>query len=363
MGAHGLTSDVRGPSGPKERLVWADVAKGACIVLVVLWHVIMKHFLQVQWNIPVPLAGAWGAAGEVLLPLRMPLFFAISGFFAAGALARPWRVVGRSKVAKFFYLYALWLLIHTAVFSFVPEDFDTARAGSFGELLAQLTISPTNLWYLYALALYFVLAKVLRPVPPLVMLAVAFVVSAAASAELIPTPGDRKDLFENLLFFLAGAYGKSYLARVATAANWPRFFAVAVPYVGILAVTYYLGADTWFGLMPTISFVAVFLGVTAASLITRWEALANGLVSLGRRTLPIYVMHMPVLALLHAVLVGLISSAGPTVQLVVAAVEPLVLTAVVVAICLGLYRILPTKWLFDLPGGPVRTPAKEGAGR
>jgi fucose 4-O-acetylase-like acetyltransferase len=245
----------------------------------------MKHFLQVQWNIPVPLAGAWGAAGEVLLPLRMPLFFAISGFFAAGALARPWRVVGRSKVAKFFYLYALWLLIHTAVFSFVPEDFDTARAGSFGELLAQLTISPTNLWYLYALALYFVLAKVLRPVPPLVMLAVAFVVSAAASAELIPTPGDRKDLFENLLFFLAGAYGKSYLARVATAANWPRFFAVAVPYVGILAVTYYLGADTWFGLMPTISFVAVFLGVTAASLITRWEALANGLVSLGRRTL------------------------------------------------------------------------------
>ncbi|MDZ5445449.1 hypothetical protein U2F26_22410 [Micromonospora sp. 4G57] len=30
---------------PADRVVWADVAKGACIVLVVLWHVVVKGYL------------------------------------------------------------------------------------------------------------------------------------------------------------------------------------------------------------------------------------------------------------------------------------------------------------------------------
>ncbi|MFC3999042.1 acyltransferase family protein [Nocardiopsis sediminis] len=359
-GAH--TSTPQSPAGQTGRLEWADVAKGVCILLVVLWHVIMKHYLQVGWNIALPFPGLWGAAGEIFLPLRMPLFFAISGFFAASALSRPWRVIGRSKVANFLYLYALWLLIHTAVLAFVP-DFDTAHAGTLGELLAQLTISPTNLWYLYALAVYFVLAKLARPIPAPAVLAAAFALSAAASAELIPVPGDRLDPLENLLFFLVGVYGKTFIKRVAEAASWARLFAVAVPYVGILGAVQYFGIETWFGLWPVVSSVAVFLGVTAASLVTRWETVTGALVSVGRKTLPIYVMHMPLLALLHLALLGPISDAGPTVQLVVAAVEPVVLTAVVVGICLVLYRVLPSPWLFELPLSRTRSRTTETSGR
>ncbi|MFC4561057.1 acyltransferase family protein [Nocardiopsis mangrovi] len=350
-GAQSSTADSPAKGGgPKERLVWPDVAKGACIVLVVLWHVIMKHYLQVGWNISLPFPGAWGAAGEVFLPLRMPLFFAISGLFAASALSRPWRVVGRSKVANFFYLYALWVLIHTALLALVP-DFDTARATTFLELLANLTISPTNLWYLYALAVYFVLAKLVRRIPAPVVLGAAFLFAAATTAELIPAPGGRLDLFENLLFFLVGVYAKPSIMKVAASASWLRFFAMAVPYVAVIGLVTFLGAETWFGLWPLVSLAAVFLGVTAASLVTRWTALSNGLAALGRRTLPIYVIHMPLLALIHAVLVGPMSAAGPTLQLVMAAVWPVVLTAIVVAICLGLNRILPNAWLFELPGG------------
>ena len=94
----------------------------------------------------------------------MPLFFTISGMFAIGAVNRPWRVLGRSKVARFLYLYAVWLLIHTVLLALVP-DFDTARADGPLDLLAQLTITPSNLWYLYALALYFAIAKAARRLP------------------------------------------------------------------------------------------------------------------------------------------------------------------------------------------------------
>lgn len=344
-----FSGDLRDGAAPPARHAWADVAKGACIVLVVLWHVIMKHYLQVDWRISLPFPGLWGTLGEQLLPLRMPLFFAISGLFAARAVARPWRVIGRSKLAKFYYLYVLWLVIHTALLSLVP-DFDTARATGFYEFFLQLTINPSNLWYLYALALYFVVAKLTRRVPAPVVLLAAFALSAAASAELLPLPGDREGVYQNLVFFLTGLYGKALIERVAATASWLRLFAVAVPYLGILALINHFGAKTWFGLWPATCFIAVFLGVTAASLATRWSALTKGLASIGQRTLPIYVVHMPLLALLHLALVGPISHFDPTVQTVLAAVWPAVLTAVVVALCLLLYRILPAKWIFELPG-------------
>src|SRR5262245_36458250 len=260
-----FNGDLLAPARTGNRLEWADVAKGACIVLVVLWHVIMKHYLQIRWHVSSPLPGAWGSASELLLPLRMPLFFAISGFFGASAVGRPWRVLGRTKVAKFLYLYVLWLCVHTALLAFVP-DFGTERAGSVLQFLAQLTITPSNLWYLQALAIYFVVAKVSRRVPPLVMLAAAFALSATAAAELVPTPGDRGGLYQNLVFFLAGLYGKRIIEQVAAAATWVRFLAVAVPYAGVLAAVHHVGARTWFGLWPAISLVAVFLGVTLASL-------------------------------------------------------------------------------------------------
>jgi uncharacterized membrane protein YcfT len=350
--AGSFSGDLRTPVSQRKRLDWADVAKGACIVLVVLWHVIMKDYLQIDWRVSTPLPGAWGTVSEQLLPLRMPLFFAISGFFAASAVRRPWRVLGRSKVAKFLYLYVLWLCVHTALLSLVP-DFGTERASGVAQFVAQLTITPSNLWYLQALAIYFVVAKLSLRVPRPVMLAAAFALSATAAAELVATPGDRGGVYQNLVFFLAGLYGKPLIERVADAASWLRFFAVAVPYMGILALVNHFGAKTWFGLWPAVSFVAIFLGVTLASLATRWTALTSAVTNIGRQTLPIYVMHMPILALLHAALVNPISGAGAGVQMVAAALEPAVTTALVVVICLGLHRILPERWLFDLPARPT----------
>ncbi|MDA3645902.1 acyltransferase family protein [Saccharopolyspora indica] len=350
-----FTGDLRDHAAAPERHAWADVAKGACIVLVVLWHVIMKHYLQVDWRISLPFPGIWGTLGEQLLPLRMPLFFAISGLFAARAVARPWRVLGRTKLAKFYYLYVVWLVVHTALLSLVP-DFDTARATGPHEFFRQLTIDPSNLWYLYALALYFAVAKLTRRVPAPVVLVAAFALSAAASAELIPLPGDREGVYQNLVFFLAGLHGKPIVERVAATAGWLRFFAIAVPYLGVLALIQHFDAKTWFGLWPAASFIAVFLGVTAAGLVTRWSALTGALAGLGRRTLPIYVVHMPLLALLHLALVDVLSRADPTAQTVLATIEPAVLTAVVVALCLLIHRFLPTKWIFDLPAPAKPSP-------
>ncbi|GIH25404.1 hypothetical protein Aph01nite_37140 [Acrocarpospora phusangensis] len=343
------------------RLPWADTAKGGCILLVVLWHVVVKHYLLIDWPSPVP--GVWGTLTEQLVPLRMPLFFTISGMFAAGAVGRPWRVLTRSKIAKFFYLYALWLLIHTALLALVP-GFDTARADDLGELLAQLTVTPSNLWYLQALALYFAVAKAVRRVPVGLVLGVAFVLSAIASAGLLEVPGNRGGVYQNLFFFLAGLYFRPWIERMAASATWARLGVVGAGYAGVLAVTAVTGARDLFGVWPAVCVVATALGVTAAALISRWGAVGGALARLGRATLPVYIMHMPLLALSHLALVGPLSAdLDGRLRVVLAVAEPVVLSALLVWVCLRSHRALPAAgggWLFDLPAWRSARRARTG---
>ncbi len=356
-------------SNARQREVWADAAKGVCIILVVLWHVVEKHYLEITWRISLPIPGMWGTLVEQLLPMRMPLFFTISGLFAANAVNRPWSVVRRSKVARLYYLYVLWILIHTAVLALTP-DFDTLHASGPLDLLEELTITPPNLWYLYALALYFVIAKMVRRAPPALVLVPAFLLSAAAAANLLTGPGNRGNLYQNLFFFLAGVFFRPLIERLAANANLRRVALTGAAYAVALLAMAVTASQAWPLVWPLVSIVAVLFGVTAAGQVSRWPALGNSLAALGRRTLPIYVIHMPIVALLDWPLYGPLSTMDVRGQLVAAVFEPAVLTALVVAICLTLETLLRkagATWLFELPqlGHPAceaGSPRGTGAG-
>jgi uncharacterized membrane protein YcfT len=351
------------PSTKPSRETWADVAKGICIVLVVLWHVVTKHYQTVDWDTALPWSAAWGTLGEQLLPLRMPLFFTISGLFAVSAVARPWPVLLRTRVAGFFYLYAVWLLIHTGVMGSTPS-FDTARARSAGELLRQLTISPTNLWYLFALAAYFAIARVTRRVPTPWLLAAALVLSAVAAAGLLPVVSNQGQVYQNLVFFLAGLRLRPAIEACASTASVRRLASAGAAYTTALLAMAALGAQRWPGVWPAVSVLAIAFGITAAAMIGRHLArTTRALSGLGTRTLPIYVMHLPLLAVTDRLLRGPLAVLEPR-HALVAALEPVVLTALLVAVCLLLDRALrrpATRWLFELPGSRRPTPVGRAA--
>jgi uncharacterized membrane protein YcfT len=355
---------VSGPdAAPSPRALWADVAKGVCIILVVLWHVVVKHYLRIDWHLGVPVPGLWGTLGEQLLPLRMPLFFVISGIFATNAINRPWRLVGRSRIAGFLYLYAIWLLIHTVALAAAP-DFPTDRATSVVGLMAQLTISPSNLWYLYALALYFAFAKAVRRVPRSAVLAGAAALSAITAAGLLATAGNRGSLYQNLVFFLGGLYLRPYLERwVATATN-RRLVLTFAGYATALALMAAAGAQRWIGVWFLVSITAVAFGLTAAAQVARWRTVSGPLATLGRRTLPVYVIHLPVLALLDRFLIGPLSDLGRAGQALMVLGYPILLTALVLTLSTAIHRGLvavPVKWLFELPGSRTRQRSVEAS--
>ncbi len=220
-------------ASPAHRVGWPDVAKGICIILVVLWHVVTKHAIDVAGAGPV--TDAWAMLNAQLLPLRIPLFFLVSGMFAARAVLADDGSSWRRRAARLSLLYVVWVLIQTFVLALAP-DFDTARATDGWELLAQLTISPTNLWYLLALAVYLAIGRLTRALPTAVVLSVAFVVAAAAGAGVIPDLGNLWQLVQNLFFFLVGLRLRAVVECFAKSVGVWRTLALAAVYVAALAL-------------------------------------------------------------------------------------------------------------------------------
>jgi len=99
----------------RQRETWADVAKAACILLVVFYHVGTKDVVALPGLQDTAAARAWDTGTRLLTPLRMPLFFLVSGYFASRAVLRPWRATVRSRVLGNLYLHLMWLLVAALV--------------------------------------------------------------------------------------------------------------------------------------------------------------------------------------------------------------------------------------------------------
>lgn len=334
------------PRAGAGRLPWPDVAKGLCILLVVLHHV-TKYYAA---HLPPDLVAAgtvWAAVSAGLKPVRMPLFFLISGWFAHRATHRPWgehrrRLVGGS------YLYALWLLLYWPVYA-VERTIDANRTHGLLDLAGELAWAATSMWFLYALVLYFALARALRHLPPAVVLAAAASLSLCAS--WLPfEETNRVSVLFHFTYFALGAYLPRLVERLAAS---PVPVQVLLPAFVLLS-----GALQALGVARSVelvllSVVGIPLGVRVAVRLGS-GAVAGVLGWLGRRTLRVYVLHMAVLA----VVVHLPVPALPTPALVVL---PFAVTAAVVAACLllhaGLVR-LGAGWLFEAPAWVVgRRPA------
>lgn len=156
------------------RVDWVDYAKGICIIMVVMMHSVL---------------GVEAAAGqtsfmhyvvEFARPFRMPDFFLISGLFLAVVIDRGWRTYLDRKVVHFAYFYVLWVTIQ---FAFKAPSF-AAEMGWIGvaKLYALSFIDPFGtLWFIYLLPIFFIVTKLTRRLPPLLIWAVAALLESCTS--------------------------------------------------------------------------------------------------------------------------------------------------------------------------------------
>ncbi len=310
------------------RVAWVDVAKGICIVMVVMMHSTLGVGAALD-------AEGWlHTVVEFARPFRMPDFFLIAGLFLAARIDAPWRLYLDRKVLHFAYFYALWLTIQ---FAFKAPGL-AAELGWDGmvRLYLKSFVEPFGtLWFIYHLALFFVATRLVKPVPwPIVWL-----VAAGLQIAPIHTGSMLIDEFANRFVFFYSGY--VFAGQVFATANWVDRHAAAglaalLGWASLNGVLIFSGIGDW----PVVNLALGYAGVggviAASVLVAKLAAtrpLEKGLAWLGSHSIVVYLAFFLPMAVSRTVLIklGVITDVGAICALVTAAglAGPVILFALI----------------------------------
>ena len=272
----------------RQRLDWIDVAKGASILLVVLYHT------NVWLDSYHLIHSAFGQIDRSFRPIRMPMFFAVSGYLAAGAVKKGWRNIIINKVALLLYLYGIWSIVQWLLFRFTPVNNKALEIGENAFQVISVWYAPTSgLWFIWALAIYFVIARATRAYQSWVVLFIAALIAIIFMSRLI-TGLNFAQFFVlwYLSFFLGGLrYGHLVVGRITTN-TYKILIVCTIVFVGATILVNTITAGLSVGVGRLVQSCSGLVAGCAASVIASRMDLARSLLSyLGRNTLPIFLTH------------------------------------------------------------------------
>ncbi|HWS57369.1 MAG TPA: acyltransferase family protein, partial [Actinotalea sp.] len=258
----------RPPRAATGRAEWVDIAKGLSIALVVLHHVVL--LLASRHGAPAGLVELSRTLGMV----RMPMFFLASGLFVGRALAGPWSRLLHRRVALFAWLYVLWCVVRYIAFGLLAHGSDVSQWPAASSLVALLWSPASALWFVFALAVFSVVAKALQRVPAVARLAAAAALSAAVGSGTVPVDSYAwRSMALYFVFFLLGADASVWIRRRADALTGVTASVGAVVLGGVLAATVAPVRDHALTQVPGVrlatSLVAVSAGVALAVALSR----------------------------------------------------------------------------------------------
>jgi len=298
----GASGGAREPAPRQERIAWVDAAKGLGAVLVVIGH-------AASFSASSGLVGPWSTKAMQFASLPLPLFFFAAGVVSAGAVDLPFRQLLRRRVAPLLWVYLVWSVISSVVFGDGPHSTPLLR-------LARMLVRPEpNMWFVYALALYFVAAWALRRVPLPLLLPAAVLLAVLcgtggpwSSTDPLDQPIGKTAL--GLFVFLVAIRLAKPISALVAGVRWWQALGTAVLYVAVVQVLAHSGGLTALGANALLSCLAVAAGMPVAAVLAR-RPLGRGLEALGRRSLPIYVLQFfPTILLPHLLGPGLAPSAA-----------------------------------------------------
>lgn len=276
---------------------WIDVAKGIAITLVVLYHAIM--YLD-----EVGLAGALAPLNPLFDTFRMPLFFFMSGILAASAIRLPYWQLFRKRMSLLLYLYIMWVTLQTLFLLALPPISPSGTPNASWASLVTLFVRPSsNLWFIYALPLFFTLAWLMRRWPALLQIALSGVIAVLFGSQLLHTGSPWDKMGKYLVFFIAAIYLGPMVRRLVPRVRWWQVVAVCLGYAALVVLTTKLNLTRVPFVLLVVSAVAVVVGVTVAAVLARRPAF-DFVRSLGSHTLPIYLVHTLPMTALAAILVA-----------------------------------------------------------
>lgn len=290
----------------KPRYEWPDVARGVCMVLVVLWHSSGWVRDEVYGGPPAP----WLDFGLWMTPLRMPLFFYISGYFSISVLSRPLRL-SRRRTWGIFYLYVIWTFIFLCRL-YLPQARDQGPAPTPGQMLTALLL-PTSFWYLWCLPVFFLLSYLLHRwmgerakwlLIPLAIIALLAPLVRPYTMGILVQPMDAvkaPSFLGNFVWFFAGTCTRAVWDHLMKTAKWWKFAAGCAVYAGTWVVaSVWIHTDEFAWQLVPLAAVALFTSAQALALVPMQAAPVRMLRRIGQDTLPIYLFHIFLISIISA---------------------------------------------------------------
>jgi uncharacterized membrane protein YcfT len=329
-----------------QQLAWVDLAKAVCIVLVVVMHC-EPHFVKGAWADGTWLVDRWHMINETIRPIRMPLFFTVSGLLASSSIMKPREDTERKRMLRPLYLYVLWGVILQVLIPVLPEQ--SLFVWSEDNSLFAVLMVAVAAWYMVALAVYYVFTKLTMGLPIWAVLWLCVGLSLFATMFETSMVGHQHKILRCAVFFVLGVRLKPRIIDFANSATISRGLALLALYLPAALLCASLG--TFF---VVVDMIAVAMGITLAAVAAqRLSALVKPASWLGQRTLGVYLIHF---LWLEAVLFAVQTWVDPKLlgSMWVGMTYPFMVAAVIIPASI-LTRSLLAKagawWLFDLPWG------------
>lgn len=298
----------------RGRIGWLDAAKGIGIILVVIGHA-SGGLIDAHWGGQAP---ALRALFVAIYTFHMPLFFLLSGLLVAERLERDSRRFVRGLGMSIVWPYFLWSTIQFTTI-YLMSAFVNQPIEQYWPVLAALPIRPVSqFWFLFALFFMHLLSfATLRALGGTAFLLLAL--AAKPLTLLVTMPPALFLVAAHLPFYGLGVFLGAAGARALVIERPAAARAAMLPLAALLvwlalaaaprlSPTVDVATDTaaalarvaWNGPNFPAALAGTLAALALASFARGW--IAAVLAYLGERTMPIFILHILVIAGLRIVL-------------------------------------------------------------
>lgn len=279
------------PKTSIHRIKWIDGARGIGIFLVVIGHALGGMLSAGQLD---P-AGPGQSLFNVIYTFHMPLFFLLSGLFIVPRVEKGATQFLTASLSAIVLPYFLWGAIQSIVIA-AASSLVTAPVPLSGILVVQMIWSPpSQFWFLYALFFMQLLAVLTLPALGAFRFLLCAVV-ARLSLEFFEAPSVVDIVMRNWLFFAIGAWlGPKAVKAVADYRPRAEVLVIA----GLVFLTFAFDCVRSGGEYAALSAIPTAVaGIALTVLISLKlpQPVAPALIYLGQRSMPIYLLHVFVVA-------------------------------------------------------------------
>jgi len=285
-----------------SRLSWVDHARGMAIMLVVYRHVVVG-----MQRADIAVSSLMYNIQEVFFNFRMPVFFVLSGVFVAGGLKKKTAGnIALNRVYTILYPYLLWACINILLQVCFSQFTNTKRTLLDLRYIITQPREVDHLWYLLALfntsILYLLIGRVVKPL----WLNVIIALGLHCLSFYLKDYSLFSDMFFYYGYFFTGVTLSQFLLDADKRENilatgnlkWVLPFFIAGQ---VFWFTHRTQEEIYQLLFFVINLVACYMVFILAKQISK-SSRNNWLSYLGKHSLYIYILHVPIAAVIRSFL-------------------------------------------------------------